>query len=171
MVWRDRGVIGVALLSWNEVVTAHAGAGAGFGIVLAFCAIFMASISNLIAHKGEQLKAPVTGLIAWAMVYGASALALLVMLSGRVWSFSATPVYIASLFYLAIMGSVVAFLLYFSLARRRGYGLAGYVTALAPLVAMTVSAIAEHKHWTIAAYAAAAVVVAGQALLLGAKRT
>jgi drug/metabolite transporter (DMT)-like permease len=65
---------------------------------------------------------------------------------------------------------VVASLLYFSLARRRGYATASYIGALAPLVAMLVSGVMENKSWGAAAFVAVAFVLAGQVLLLRGKR-
>lgn len=164
------GVVGVALISWEEVVSAHLSHAAAIGIGLTLLSVLLASVGNLAAHRGQEEGAPVPSLTAWSMAYGAAALALFVAVSGRAWTFAATPAYIGSLLYLSIAGSVIAFLLYFGLARRRGYGLAAYVSAIAPLIAMGVSALVEHKSWGPAAYAAAALVLTGQVLLLRAKR-
>jgi drug/metabolite transporter (DMT)-like permease len=53
----------------------------------------------------------------------------------RPWLFEPRLGYVASLMYLALIGSVVAFLFYYGLARRRGYTAATYVSALTPVVA------------------------------------
>jgi drug/metabolite transporter (DMT)-like permease len=74
--------------------------------------------------------------------------------------------YVLSLLHLAINGSVVAFLLYFGLARRRGYVTASYISALTPPVAMTVSSFFEARHWGPAALLGVAFVLSGQLLLL-----
>jgi hypothetical protein len=78
--------------------------------------------------------------------------------------------YVLSLLHLAVNGSVIAFLLYYGLARRRGYSTASYIAALAPLVAMTVSALFEGKSWGLMALGGVALVLVGQFLLLRAKR-
>ena len=72
--------------------------------------------------------------------------------------------------YLAAIGSVIAFLLYYGLARRRGYSTASYISAMAPPVAMLVSAVFENKVWGALALGGIALVVAGQVLLLRVKR-
>ncbi len=164
------GVAGVGLISWDEIAGAHMSSAAAFGIGLTFCAVLMASLGNLCAHKGQEEGAPVTSMTAWSMAYGAAALAVFVQLSGRAWRFVATPTYVGSLLYLTIAGSVIAFLLYFNLARRRGYGVAAYVSAISPLLAMTVSGVIEHKTWGPFAFIAAGLVLAGQGLLLRGKR-
>jgi drug/metabolite transporter (DMT)-like permease len=164
------GIAGVVLISWDEIAAAHMGAAALTGLGLASFAVLMASFGNAAARKGEEQGAPVTSLTAWSMAYGAAVLALFVQLSGRAWTFEATPAYIGSLLYLSMAGSVIAFLLYFGLARRRGYGTAAYVSAMAPLLAMFVSSVMEHKSWGPIAFAAVALVLAGQVLLLRGKR-
>lgn len=165
------GVAGVALISWQEIATSHMGPAAQLGMALALCSIVVASIGNVAAHQGEIEGAGVTSLTAWSMAYGAGALALFVTVTGRPWTFAPTFTYVGSLLYLALFGSVLAFLLYFNLARRRGYGTAAYVSAIAPLVAMLVSTVIEHKNWGVMAFVAVALVLSGQLLLLRAKRS
>ena len=164
------GVAGVALISWEEIITARLSGPAQFGIALSMCSILAASFGNAAAHRGQEDGAPVASLTAWSMAYGAAALAVFVQFSGRAWLFEPTFEYVGSLLYLSIAGSVIAFVLYFNLARRRGYGTAAYVSAIAPLIAMLVSGVVEHKVWGVAAFAAIALVLAGQALMLSARR-
>jgi drug/metabolite transporter (DMT)-like permease len=164
------GIAGVALISWSELGGGQVGGRVLQGLGLAVLGMVMASLGNVAARKGEDLKAPVPSLTAWSMAYGALALAIFTQLSGRAWTFEATPEYIGSLLYLSVAGSVIAFLLYFGLARRRGYGTAAYVSAMAPLVAMFVSGLFENKSWGMFAFVAVALVLAGQVLLLRAKK-
>lgn len=164
------GVSGVALISWNEIATSHIGAQAQIGMTLALCSIVVASLGNVAAHQGEIEGAGVTSLTAWSMAYGAAALAAFVAITGRPWAFVWTPAYVGSLLYLAVFGSVIAFLLYFNLGRRRGYGTAAYVSAIAPLIAMVVSGVVEHKAWGLGAFVAIALVLSGQVLMLRARK-
>ena len=164
------GIAGVALISWDEIATARMSGEASFGLGISMLGVVMAAFGNVAARKGEDLKAPVPSLTAWSMAYGAAALAIFALASGRAWTFEATPAYIGSMIYLSVAGSVIAFLLYFGLARRRGYGTAAYVSAMAPLVAMFVSGVLEHKSWGAFAFVAVALVLGGQILLLRAKR-
>jgi drug/metabolite transporter (DMT)-like permease len=104
------------------------------------------------------------------MGYGAVVLALFATVTGRPWTFEPTWEYVLSLIHLTLNGSVIAFLLYYGLARRRGYVTASYISALAPPVAMLVSSLFEAKTWGALALGGIALVLAGQWLLLRSKR-
>lgn len=160
------GMLGVALLSWSEIVGARFDGSALEGLGLAFVAVLGAVGGNVFARRGEEAGAPIAAFTGWAMGYGALALALFDVASGRRWNVAFTRTYLGSLLYLAVFGSVVAFLLYYGVARRRGYTVATYITALTPLIAMLVSSVFEGKHWGLLALAGIALVVAGQWLLL-----
>jgi drug/metabolite transporter (DMT)-like permease len=164
------GAAGVALLFWGEISTGHPDARAHIGFAMAAVAVAGASVGNVFARRGEAAGAPVAGLTAWALGYGALFLALYALGTQRVWLFEPTVRYVGSLIYLSIFGSVVAFLFYYGLARRRGYSSASYVSALTPAVAMTVSSVFEGKSWGPMAIGGLALVLVGQWLLLRARR-
>jgi hypothetical protein len=63
---------------------------------------------------------------------------------------------------------VIAFALYYGLARRRGYATASYISALTPPLAMFVSALFEAKLGAFAQWSCAG--VGGQVLVLRSKR-
>lgn len=159
------GVGGVALLSWGEIAAAEMDPTAAAGIALALAGVVVASFGNAGAHAAQQAGASVVASTAWAMFYGTAALALYTQARGIAWTFDARAPYVLSLLYLSIIGSVVAFLLYFGLARRRGFASASYISALTPPVAMVVSTLFEAKTWTISAFAGVIVIVAGQWLI------
>jgi drug/metabolite transporter (DMT)-like permease len=164
------GTAGVALLSWSELSNGHLAARARGGFVMAGIAVAAASVGNVFARRGEAAGAPVTGLTAWALAYGSLILALYALATGRTWLFDPSLDYVASLVYLALFGSVVAFLFYYGLARRRGYSSASYISALTPAIAMTVSSVFEGKSWGPLAIGGLALVLFGQWLLLRAHR-
>lgn len=164
------GIFGVVLLCWEEIVTAQMSTRALAGIGLTLIAVITAAIGNIFARRGEIAGASVVASTAWAMGYGAALLALFALATGRQWAFVWTFEYIASLLHLSLFGSVVAFVLYYGLARRRGYSTASYIAALTPPVAMIVSGLFEGKSWGALALAGVALVLAGQVLLLRAKK-
>jgi drug/metabolite transporter (DMT)-like permease len=159
------GVLGVAVLFVGELQRTHldqkALAGFGCGLI----AVIFAALGNLAARRAQMLRVEVGANTAWAMAYGAGFLALAASLTGQPWRFEASLPYIASLLYLAVFGSVVAFLFYFSLARRRGYVLASYISAFTPAIAMLISAVFEHARWGVEAIGGLALVMVGQVLL------
>lgn len=164
------GVIGVALLSWEEVVTANLSDRALTGIFLTLAGVFAAAIGNVYARRGELAGAGVIASTGWAMAYGAALLAIFAVVTGKTWAFEFTAPYILSLLHLSVVGSVIAFALYYGLARRRGYATASYISALTPPLAMLVSAMFEGKSWGLLALGGVVLVLAGQVLLLRSKR-
>lgn len=164
------GVVGVGVLSAEELASSHMDARALSGIGLALAAVIAASFGNAYARRGEVAGAGVAAFTAWGMFYGVCGLALFAFATGKAWTFEPTWEYALSLLHLSINGSVIAFLLYFGLARRRGYGTASYISALTPPVAMLVSSVFEAKTWGLAALGGVALVLAGQVLLLRVKR-
>ncbi len=163
------GASGVALLSWGELLRSGFDSRTYQGLGLALIGVLGTVGGNLFALRGERAASPLTASTAWAMAYGAAALACYALLSGRRWTFEATPHYVGSLLYLAVFGSVVAFLLYFGIGRRRGYTMASYISALTPLIAMAMSSRFEGKSWAPTAFVGVTLVVLGQWLLLRAR--
>lgn len=160
------GVLGVAVISWEEIAQAEIGLVAWSGIGLAFAAVVCSSMGNVYSHKAQLHGARIAPLTAWSMLYGTLILAAFALVTGRAWTFEWSMGYVLSLLYLASVGSVLGFVLYYSLALRRGYTAASYISALTPLVAMAVSGLFESRSWGVQALAGAALVLAGQFLLL-----
>jgi drug/metabolite transporter (DMT)-like permease len=164
------GAAGVALASWSELVAAEMDERAQAGLLLALLAVGRATLGNASARRGEQAGAPLVTSTAWAMASGSLLLALFALATGRAWAFDFSATYVGSLLYLSVFGSVIAFLLFFALARRRGFTLASYMGALTPPTAMAMSALFEGRHWGPLALAGLALVLAGQFLMLRGKR-
>lgn len=165
------GILGVAVLSAEELRITALDPKTAMGVLLAFGAVLAAAIGNLFARRGEVLGARVLPFTAWAMGYGAAFLTLYGLAAGIDWRVTPNWAYALSLLHLSVFGSVVAFVLYYGLARRRGFTLASYISALTPPVAMLVSTLFEAKSWTPAALAGLAAIVAGQWLLMRARRS
>jgi len=163
------GVIGVGLLSWEEIVTSNMSQRALAGIGLTLAGVFAAAIGNVYARRGELAGAGVIASTGWAMGYGAALLAIFAVATGKTWAFEFTTPYILSLLHLSVVGSVIAFALYYGLARRRGYATASYISALTPPLAMFVSAMLEDKSWGLLALGGIVLVLMGQVLLLRSK--
>lgn len=164
------GILGVAFLSWEELTAAEFGGPATVGLILTLLAVLGSILGNVYARRGELAGTPVAGSTAWGMTYGVAFVALYALAAGKAWTFDWSWRYTLSLLHLAVIGSVVAFLLYYGLARRAGYATASYISALAPLVAMTVSTLFEGKTWGLLALGGVALILLGQGLLLRARR-
>lgn len=122
-------------LSWSDSVL--------HGSVLALFGALTASIGNIVSQGAQQRALPVMQANAWGMLYGAVLTAVLCAVRGFEFSFDATFTYIASLVYLAVFGSVIAFGAYLTLLGRIGAYRAGYATVMFPVVALLLSILFE----------------------------
>jgi drug/metabolite transporter (DMT)-like permease len=165
------GIAGVFALFASELMRAEMAPQAWIGLAFAFGAVLTAGVGNLFAWRQQRDGTDVVPATAWAMAYGAAAMAIFALVTCQAPSFDPRPQYVLSLLYLAVLGSVVAFVVYYGLARRRGYGFAAYVAALTPPTAMTVSALFEEVSWGPAALAGLVLVLGGQVLMIRAQRT
>lgn len=172
MAWAGAclGLMGVAVLSASEIVGARMETVALVGIGFAVIAVCSSTVGNFFAWRGQVEGAAVIPATAWAMAYGTGILILYGLAAGVRWSFEPTAAYLGSLLYLSIFGSVIAFVIYFTIARSRGYALASYISALTPPIAMLVSVLFEGAHFGWPALAGLALVLSGQALLIRAPR-
>lgn len=160
------GMAGVALLSVEEMRVAHLSGQALIGVGFILGGVVCAAIGNVFAKRGERLGVSVPVLTSWSIGYGALALALFGAATGVSWTITPNWVFFLSLLHLSLSGSVIAFVVYYGLARRRGYTLASYIAALTPVVAMVLSTLFEDKSWTPLALAGVGAVLLGQWLLM-----
>ncbi len=162
------GLGGVTLMFWPEVsrLGELPGRGLGLGLTTAVLGSLFASAGNLWSQRFYRRGHAVAPTTAWAMGYASVAVALSSAIRGMRFSFEATWPYVASLAYLVLLGSVVAFLAYLTLLRRVGAGPAGYTAAVIPVVAMLTSTLFEGYRWTPVALLGMALVVAGNVLVL-----
>jgi drug/metabolite transporter (DMT)-like permease len=165
------GVAGVVVLSAGELAKTDLHGGRVIGIGLALTGVLAAAIGNLFAWRQEKAEANVVNATAWAMGYGAAILAIWAVVTGQPPRFDMGAKYVGSLVYLALFGSVVAFVVYYALARRRSYTFASYVAALTPPTAMLASALFEGAHWGLPALLGLLLVLSGQVLLVRAPHT
>lgn len=154
------GVTGVALIFWPEVLAAGARPQALTGLAFGLGAVVCACVGNALSLMLSRRGVPLVPLLAWGMGYGALSLLLVAGLSGAGWRVGHSAVWWGSLVYLAAIGSVVPFLLYFKLIQRKGPGHAALTGVLVPVIALAVSAAFE-------GWRASALSLVGMALCLG----
>lgn len=159
------GIAGVAVLSGGEILGAGLDRGAALGVGLALIATTASAFGNYFAWRGQQRGSAALPSTAWAMAYGTGLLALYGLATGVEFTIEPTVRYIGSLLYLSLFGSVIAFGIYFTIARSIGYAMASYVSALTPPIAMLVSVMFEGTRFGWAAAVGLALVLAGQILL------
>ena len=164
------GVIGVAVLSGGEVLGAGFDRRAALGVGLALIATTASAFGNYFAWRGQNAGSAAIPSTAWAMAYGTGLLVIYGLATGVRFTIDPTPTYVGSLLYLALFGSVIAFGIYFTIARTIGYAMASYVSALTPPVAMLVSVLFEGASFGWTALIGLALVLSGQFLLIRAPK-
>jgi drug/metabolite transporter (DMT)-like permease len=140
------------------------GALVGFGLMMV--SNYSASLGNMVMSKTRSADMPLIVTTAWAMLVGAASMAIVAALQGA--SFRVVPSlpYFGSLLYLALFGSIAAFLCYFTLLGRIGPGRSGYVAIMTPVVALVISTLFEDYHWTIAGIIGLLLAVLGNLLVM-----
>ncbi|MDR2016624.1 MAG: EamA family transporter [Burkholderiales bacterium] len=160
------GVSGVTLMFFPEFGMMNNHPEVLKGIAFAALGTLIACGGNMMAIRNQRAEVPVWSGTAWGMVYGAAISALVGVVMGVEWTFDARPMYIFSLLYLSVFGTVVAFLCYLTLLKREGAGLASYVNVVAPVVALLLSTLFENYQWTGIAALGAALAFAGNYLTM-----
>jgi drug/metabolite transporter (DMT)-like permease len=162
------GVAGVTLVFWPEVSQLRA-AGQARGVVLAVAATLAASAGNLWSERVYARDVSVAPSTAWAMMYASLGVALYCALRHVPFAFDVSLSYLASLAYLALFGSVIAFIGFLTLLRRIGAGRASYSAVLIPVLAMATSTLVEGYRWSALALSGMALVLAGNLMVLRGK--
>jgi hypothetical protein len=143
------GVAGVALLFLPELLQARGGGAVAYGVVFGLGSTVIASGGNLIAQRNQRAGIPTLSGNAWGMAYGALVAVVMASVQGLAWTFDPRPGYVFSLVYLALVGSVVAFGLYFRLLQVWGPGPAAYVSVVCPVFALALSTVLEGYRWRV----------------------
>jgi len=160
------GIAGTLLIFSHELQNSEQLVIGFQAFLFCFGSIVLASLGNILSKHNQNRKLPVIQTNAFSMTYGSLAMLLMVPLSGRSFSFDASIPYIASLFYLAIFGSIVAFTFYLKLVGDIGPDRAGYTTLVAPVIALIISSFFENYQWGIVAALGIVLLFAGNILAL-----
>ena len=126
---------------------------------------------NLVEHRNQRAGVPLWQGMAWGMLYGSLSALALGLASGKALSFDATPAYVLSLAYLALLGSIAAFASYLTLLKRIGAARAGYIGVMVPVAALFRSAAFEGFRFHALTWVGVAIFVAGNVLILGSARS
>ncbi|RQO59941.1 EamA family transporter [Paucibacter sp. KBW04] len=154
------GVAGVVMIFWPEIASTGARPTAALGLGLGLLAVLAACTGNVLTLTLTRRGLPLVPILAWSMGYGAFFLILLALGSGVGLQFDWRPSYLLSLLYLAVFGSVIAFVLYFKLAQRQGPARAALTGVVIPVIALMISAALEGWQPSLLA-------ILGMALCLG----
>ncbi len=143
LVAASGGVLGVVMIFWPEIAATGARPTAALGLGLGLLAVLCACIGNVLTLTLTRRGLALVPILAWSMGYGAAFLLLASLGSGQGLHFAWTAPYLLSLLYLALAGSVIAFVLYFKLAQRQGPARAALTGVVIPVIALAISALLE----------------------------
>ena len=157
------GVVALMLDEYEAAAALGKGSGTAMltGIGFVLLAILSVSVANVMQATRAVGRYPLVPMIAWSMAWGALFDAILA------YALSGPPViearwsYLGGIAYLAILGSVVTFPLYYRLIRTIGPGKAAYNSVLTPIIAMALSTVFEGFEWSLRA------VIGGVLALIG----
>ncbi len=164
------GILGVALLFWPELSHFSMSPDRRLGLMYSLGSTVVASLGNMTATRNHRHRLPVVQSNAWSMLYGAVFVALYAALAGEPFRFDASIGYLVSLLYLALFGSVLAFMAYLTLLGRIGADRAGYTSVAIPVVAVVLSTLFENLRWNAWILAGIGLCIAGNVLVLGTAR-
>jgi drug/metabolite transporter (DMT)-like permease len=142
------GLLGMGAIFLPEFRAAGWSMATAHGLLLCVVGTLFASIGNVIAARNHLQQLPVLACNTWGMCYGSAALYLVALLRGDTLAPAWNTEYLASLLYLSLFGSVLAFWAYVTLIGRIGPDRASYTSLLFPLVALLVSTALEGYVWT-----------------------
>jgi drug/metabolite transporter (DMT)-like permease len=158
---------GVALLFVQEIRASPADASQILlGIGLTVLGVLSASAANILQASRSVTAWPLASLLAWGMVYGIVANALLALALAGPPVVEARPAYWLGLLYLGLFASALAFPFYFAVMRAVGPGKAAYSSVLVPILAMMLSTLFEGYRWSALAAAGAGLALAGLVIAL-----
>jgi drug/metabolite transporter (DMT)-like permease len=160
------GIAGIALVFYPELALLDSGTEGARGAMFTALAVLASSAGGLVAHRNQRARLPLWQTMAWSMLYGSLVSLAIGLASGKALEFLATPAYVASLLYLSVFGSIVAFAGYLTLLRNIGPARAGYIGVMVPVAALFISAAFEGFRFHALTWAGIALSLAGNVLIL-----
>ena len=160
------GLFGLALVFWPELSSFGLASERSLGLALAFIGAISASLGNVTSARNQRYRLPVVQTNIFGMAYGALFMLVLALFRGAKLEFDTSIEYVASLLYLALFGSVIAFGSYLTLLGRIGPDRAAYVMVLFPIIALLLSTIFEGMTWNMPQLTGVALVILGNVIVL-----
>ncbi len=160
------GLVGVALMFWPEFGKAAGNRETGLGVLFTVSAVLLSAVGSLTASRNRLRGLPFWPALGFGMLYGAAVTAVIALVQGQSFALPAAASWWASLFYLALAGSVLTFACFLTLQERIGPGPAGAIGVMTPLLALVVSMLFEAFRPDALTMTGAALAVTGNVLML-----
>jgi drug/metabolite transporter (DMT)-like permease len=143
-------IAGVTLLFWHSIEGAlhdlRQGGQGHFllGLLLGIGASLASAAGSIVVSKVREQSSNLILTTGWSMFWGTCMVALWCLASGQQFVLPHTTSYVLGLLHLAIFGSVVAFICYFTLINRIGSAKAVYIGVITPVLSVLMSIKLEH---------------------------
>jgi drug/metabolite transporter (DMT)-like permease len=160
------GLAGVSAIFLNDLRAFSVSSSSLRSLGLALVSVYLASLGNILSARNQRAGLTVLQTNTLGMIYGGAAMAVVSALLGKPFAFDSSPRYVASLTYLTVFGSIVAFACFLTLLGRIGADKAAYVTLVMPVIALILTTLFESYHWTPAALFGAGLVLTGNYVAL-----
>lgn len=160
------GLLGIVALFWQDIRSVDFSSHAMIGLGLSLTGTLVASFGNMTSVRNSKHGVGVLQGNAWGMSYSAIFLTLYLLLSDGQFRFDFSFPYVASLLYLSVFGTVLAFAFYFILIKDIGAAKASYTVVLFPLVAVSLSLIFEGFVLTFSTLLGFVLVITGNIIVL-----
>ena len=160
------GIIGTGMIFKEDLIHFTLSDKKLWGLVLAIAGTYIASLGNITSARNQKAGIPVIQSNAFGMLYGAIAMFVFALATGKIPTFEYTLSYTLSLLYLSVFGSIIAFGAYLTLIGNIGASKAAYVSLIAPVIALTISTFLEGYEWTLIGFAGVALIFVGNVIAL-----
>lgn len=164
------GITGICFIFWPQISVLDFSNEGLQGMILSLLGSAMASWGTMISMRNQKHYLPVMQTNAYAMGYGAVLTILFAYFKGDTFIFDWSFPYIASLFYLSIVGSVIAFGCYLTLVGQIGPVKASYIMLITPIVALTISTFLEDFRWESNVISGVGLISLGNLIILGRRK-
>ena len=160
------GTLGIAIIFWPELAGIQAGDNFMLGFSMVIASALSASLGNIMSARNQKAGLPVIQTNMYGMFYGATVTFFFALLRRAPLTFDPSFSYVASLLFLALFGSVIAFGAYLTLLGRIGPDRAGYIGVAIPVVALLLSASFENLSLEPLQLVGVSLVILGNAFVL-----
>ncbi len=137
------GFLGTILIYNAEFASFQSSPEYLIAVAFALGSVIIASLGNITSAINQNNGMPVIQTVAYGMIYGAISMGCIALVLGKPFTIDTSFTYLASLAYLSIFGSIIAFTSYLTLIGRIGADKAAYTIVFVPIIAIIISAIFE----------------------------
>jgi drug/metabolite transporter (DMT)-like permease len=159
-----------AVISTGPLPNGELSSGNVTGLLLAVAGTFCFSLGNMVSQHQQKQGRKVMTANSYALAYGSVTLGLWCLYQGYDFEIDHSTLYLGSLAFLVIPGTIVAFTLYLNLVGRVGAEKAAYCTVLAPIIALSLSTIFEGYRWTLLTLVGVALALIGNLVVFAKPR-